>query len=66
MAEQGQDDRLGALWRKSSERGEFFTGKIRVAGGEEINIVCFPNRHKADGDNKPDYDILRARPRPSR
>lgn len=55
------EDRIGALWMKTSARGDFFTGQLEI-NGEKIAIVVFPNSRKTQ-DKQPDWQILRARPR---
>jgi len=55
------DDKLGALWAKTSDRGDFFTGEIEI-DGTKTRLVVFENRFK-DGDKKPDWIIYRSKPR---
>jgi uncharacterized protein (DUF736 family) len=45
---------IGALWRKSSARGEYFTG---VINGDRI--VVFANDKKSS-DKAPDFRVLKA------
>ena len=47
---------LGALWIKTSARGEYLTGTI---GGEPV--VVFRNDKKTG--NQPDWRVLKARPK---
>lgn len=55
------NEAIGALWKKESQRGEFFSGNVEV-NGEKIQIVVFPNTYKK-ADNHPDYRILLSQPR---
>jgi len=52
------EDERGALWIKSSARGEFFSG---IIDGEAV--VVFRNDKKAPGSKAPDYLVLKAKPR---
>lgn len=56
-----QDDKLGALWAKSSERGDYFTGEIEI-NGVKTKLVVFSNRFK-DDERKPDFIIYKSKPR---
>lgn len=56
MADQ-KDEEIGALWRKTSSRGDYFTGTVN---GERI--VVFANGNKKS-DKSPDYRILKAKPK---
>jgi uncharacterized protein (DUF736 family) len=58
-----RENELGALWMKSSARGEYMTGKITV-NGVEIKVVCFPNDNKTS-DKQPDWRVLKSTPRDS-
>jgi len=49
-------DELGALWVKTSARGEFMTGTING-----VAVVCFKNDRKTG--NQPDWRVLRAKSR---
>ncbi len=67
---QGQparEDELGALWKKSNDKGEFFTGAVTL-DGVKIDIVVFPNGYKRE-ERHPDFRILKAkgerRPQPA-
>ena len=52
------DDKLGALWLKTSKKGtKFMSGKI---GGEDV--VIFKNNFKEE-DKQPDYIVYRSQPR---
>jgi hypothetical protein len=71
VSEQKQDEKVGALWSKSSARGEFFTGNIEikdadilrqlVAAGGKLQVVVFRNDKKTG--NQPDWHILKSRPK---
>lgn len=49
---------LGALWAKTSARGDYFTGTING-----VNVVVFRNDRKAPGSNAPDWRVLKAKPK---
>lgn len=51
-------DELGALWIKTSAKGEYMTGTIN---GEPV--VLFRNDRKEPGSKQPDWRVLKARPR---
>jgi uncharacterized protein (DUF736 family) len=60
MAEHERDpNELGALWVKSSAKGEYMSGMIN---GEPV--VCFRNDRKTS-DKQPDWRVLKPRPRPT-
>ena len=59
--EQKREEELGALWRKQSERGEYFTGSVTV-DGVKVDLVVFPNGYKKS-EKQPDFRILKARAR---
>ena len=72
MSEQKQDEKVGALWSKSSDRGQFFTGNIELkpeqiaelqANGGKLQIVVFSNDKKTG--NQPDWRILKSKPKES-
>jgi uncharacterized protein (DUF736 family) len=50
---------IGALWRKTSARGEYFTGTING-----VAVVVFPNRKTTD--KQPDFRVLKSRPKEDR
>lgn len=50
-------DEIGALWKKTSAKGDYFTGTVN---GERI--VVFANGNKAN-DKAPDFRILKSKPR---
>ena len=56
------NDKIGALWIKTSVKGDFFSGNIEV-DGKKIAIVCFKNTLKKEGEKTPDYNILISKPR---
>ena len=55
------DDKLGALWFKTSAKGDYFTGEIQINGVKE-RVVVFANRFK-DTEQKPDWYIFKSRPK---
>jgi len=57
MAEQKNPDEIGALWVKTSPKGEYMTGTIN---GERV--VLFRNAKKAS-DKSPDWRVLKSKPR---
>lgn len=59
--EQKREEELGALWRKQSERGEYFTGSVTL-DGVKVDLVVFPNGYKKS-EKQPDFRILKARSR---
>lgn len=60
MSERNPDE-LGALWIKSSQRGEYMTGTIN---GQPV--VLFRNDRKAPGSKQPDWRVLKAKPKAER
>lgn len=49
--------KLGALWKKTSQKGEvFMSGEIEI-NGVKTKIVVFKNSHK-EQEKHPDYNIL--------
>lgn len=69
MSEQ-QDEKIGALWSKTSGRGEYFTGTIEVKpellrelmnNAGKLQIVVFKNDKKTG--NQPDWRILKSKPK---
>jgi hypothetical protein len=52
---------LGALWIKSSTKGQYMTGTIKI-NGETTNIVCFLNSNKKEAKH-PDWKILKSVPK---
>lgn len=55
MSEKNPSD-LGALWIKTSARGDYMTG---VVNGQPV--VCFKNDTKAEGSKQPDWRVMRPR-----
>jgi len=55
------ENQLGALWIKESEKGQFMSGYIEV-NGEKLSIVCFKNSYKTE-DKHPDWEIIKSKPR---
>lgn len=51
---------IGALWKRTNDKGEFFSGVLDNEDGTKQKIVVFKNGYK-DKDAKPDYLILKAR-----
>lgn len=51
---------IGALWVKSSTKGQYMTGNIEI-NGEKIAIVCFLNSSKKETKH-PDWNILKSVP----
>lgn len=56
MSERNPDE-IGALWSKTSARGEYMTGTIN---GERV--VCFRNDRQTS-DKAPTWRVLKAKPR---
>lgn len=55
-------DRIGALWVKESKNGQkFMSGNIEI-DGQKIDVVVFKN-DKGDNPKRPDYSILKSKPR---
>ena len=50
----------GALWLKTTDRGEMMTGDIFI-NGQTIKIVAFPN--ESDNPKAPAWRISKAKPR---
>lgn len=56
-------DNVGALWEKTSAKGNtFFSGVVEI-DGKSTNIVVFKNSQKEEGSNQPDYRILISKPK---
>lgn len=53
-------DNIGALWKRTNEKGEFFTGVLEYEDGTKQKIIVFKNGYK-NKDTQPDYMILKAR-----
>lgn len=56
-----KNDRLGALWAKTSAKGDYFTGTITI-GGVTTKLVVFANRFK-ENDTQPDWVICKSVPK---
>lgn len=61
MTEEKQKS-IGALWAKTSAKGDYFTGQIELADGSKIKIVVFRNNYKTE-DKHPDWKIFESKPR---
>lgn len=46
---------IGALWLKSSARGEYMTGTING-----VAVVVFQNTKKTPGSKQPDWRVLKS------
>jgi uncharacterized protein (DUF736 family) len=57
MSERDPDE-LGALWVKTSARGEYMSGTING-----VKVVVFRNQRKADGSNAPDWRVMKSKPK---
>jgi hypothetical protein len=53
-------DELGALWSKTSSRGEYMTGTIN---GQPV--VVFGNEKWTEGGKQPKWRVLKAKPKAS-
>ena len=51
---------IGALWKKTNEKGEFYTGVLENEDGSKKKIVVFKNGYKQK-DTQPDFLILKAK-----
>ena len=47
---------MGALWRKESQEGGFYSGEVSV-NGESVKIVVFKNKFKTEDSKEPDLRI---------
>jgi len=57
--------KLGALWKKTSQKGEvFMSGEIEI-NGVKTKIVVFKNSHK-EQERHPDYNIILSEEREQR
>lgn len=58
------NESIGALWEKTSAKGDtYLSGTIEI-NGEKISLVCFKNGQKKL-DKHPDWKVLISSPRPS-
>jgi len=55
MAE--KNEKIGALWVKSSDRGDYMTGEVNG-----VKVVVFTNSFKQD-DKHPDYVVYKSKPK---
>jgi hypothetical protein len=63
-----REESIGALWRKQSAKGEWFSGTLQLEGkdGPKIPIVVFANSFRGENERAPDFRILRGRPKEDR
>ena len=54
-------DEIGALWLKTSAKGDYMTGTIN---GEPV--VLFRNTFKEEGSKQPDWRVLKSKPKEAR
>jgi uncharacterized protein (DUF736 family) len=68
--EKKQDERVGALWNKTSSRGTFMTGTLELteehvaemqANQGKLQVIVFMNEKKTG--NQPDWRVLKSKPR---
>jgi len=55
-----KEDEIGALWQKTSAKGDYFTGTVNG-----VQVVIFPNQFKRE-DKRPDWRIFKSKPREPR
>ena len=55
------EDSIGALWKKTGQKGEYMTGEVEVNGVKQ-RIVVFKNSYK-EKKTQPDYRIRERKPR---
>ena len=69
--EKKPDERVGALWNKTSSRGTFMTGTLELtdahvaemqANQGKLQVIVFMNEKKTG--NQPDWRVLKSKPRP--
>jgi len=60
MAYEKNPDELGAVWRKEGK--DFMTGTLEI-NGVKIPIIMFPSIKKDPSNRKPDWRILKSKPR---
>jgi hypothetical protein len=63
MAYEKKPDELGALWVRSSAKGDYMTGTLTI-DGREVNVVCFAN--KSDNIKAPQWRVMKSKPREER
>lgn len=52
-----KNEKIGALWQKSSDRGDYFSGEVNG-----VKVVVFANSYKTD-EKQPDWLIYKSRPK---
>lgn len=52
---------IGALWKREGSNQKYLSGKLKV-DGQEVGVVVFTNRNKAEGSNQPDFRMYRDKP----
>lgn len=52
---------IGALWKKQSKKGDYFTGQIEL-DGKKVSIVAFTNDYKKE-EKHPDFKIFISKPK---
>lgn len=52
-----KEDKIGALWIKTGNNGEFWTGNIDMQDGTKQNVLIFKNGFKEN--NQPDLIIYK-------
>lgn len=57
MAERNPDE-LGALWVKTSNKGDYMTGEING-----VKVVCFRNTRAENNEKAPQWRVLKSKPR---
>ncbi len=55
-----KEDELGALWLKTSAKGDYLTGKING-----VDVVVFQNSYKTESKH-PDWRVFKSQPREPR
>lgn len=50
----------GAFWLREGKQ-KFYSGYVEV-DGKKVEIVAFKNKHKAEGDKRPDLRVYLDRP----
>jgi hypothetical protein len=53
----------GALWARSKDGKDYFTGVFTTPDGVTHEIVVFKNSYKKEGDKTPDWRIYPSKPR---
>ena len=56
----GREDEIGALWTKTSQKGDYMTGYVLVDGAK-LPIVAF--RVQRGGERAPTWRLLKSKPR---